>query len=183
MRDDRGVSTTVDYVLALAITSVVVSGLLIAGGGTVADERERVTTDELEVLGGQLAAGFLDADNLASTDGAERAAVRVTLTDRAAGSSYTIQVRNPPSPTGNPYRYDLLLESDAAGVSATVTIRTHHEAVLTGVSGGTVVVRVDDADGDGESELVLESGPLTPPLSAVLPVELGGEFATTTAVI
>jgi hypothetical protein len=171
MRDDRAVSTTLGYVLALAISSLLVSGLLVAGGSFVDDERQRVTTDELEVLGGQLAEGYHDADRLASTSGATNASVRVTLTDRAAGSGYTVTVVERSSPSDEPYHYDLVFESNAADASATVTIRTAHEVAETSVSGGPVVVRTVDTDGDGDVDrLRLESTALTPPVTALLPV-------------
>ena len=170
MRDERAVSTTLGYVLALAISSILVSGLLIAGGSFVNDERQRVTTDELEVLGGQLAEGYHDADRLASTSGATNASVRVTLPGRAAGSGYVVTVVERTSPSDEPYRYDLVFESNAADASATVTIRTDHEVTETSVSGGHVVVRAVDTDGDDDiDELRLESESLTPPLAALLP--------------
>ena len=172
MRDERAASTTLAYVLALAISSLLVSGLLLAGGSFVEGERERVTADELEVLGGQLAEGYHDADRLAATDGAENARVRVPLTDRAAGSGYTVTVVND-SGSDYPYRYDLIFESSVAGASATVTIRTHHETATTSVTGGTLVVGTDDTDADGELELVVESEPLTPPVTTLLPAGVG----------
>lgn len=169
MRDERAASTTLGYVLALAISSLLVSGLLLAGGSFVGGERERVTTGELDVLGGQLAEGFHDADRLASTAGVENARVRVPLSDRAAGSGYTVTVVNQTS-GDYPYRYDLIFESSAADASATVTVRTHHEVVPTSVDGGALVVGTDDTDADPELELVLEDEPLTPPVTTLLPV-------------
>jgi hypothetical protein len=177
MRDERAVSTTVNYVLALAISSLLVSGLLIAGGNFVDGERQRVTSDELAVLGGQLAEGYVDADGLAETGSVDRLAVRVTLAERAAGSGYTVAVVNRSSPTTDPYRYDLVLESEAADVSTTVSVRTNRQAVETTVDGGRVVVRLADPDSDGSDELVLDSDPLTPPVAALLPVGVGGPFA------
>ncbi|KPN31415.1 hypothetical protein SY89_02161 [Halolamina pelagica] len=75
--DDRAVSTTLAYTLTLSITAVLVSGLLIAGGGLIEDQREAITRDELTVSGQQLAGGLEDADRLAGA--AENGIVEVDI--------------------------------------------------------------------------------------------------------
>ena len=49
--DDRAVSTTLGYVLSLAIASILISGLMLATAGFVEGQREQVIRSELEVVG------------------------------------------------------------------------------------------------------------------------------------
>jgi hypothetical protein len=91
--DDRAVSTALGYVLSLAIASLLISGLMLAAGGFVESERERVVRSELEVIGQTLVADVEGADRLASSiDGDVR--VRSSLPRRVGSSTYTIEIRS-----------------------------------------------------------------------------------------
>lgn len=155
--DDRAVSTAVGYVLTLATTALLVSGLLIAAGGLVDDQRERAARTELGVYGQRIAAGVADADRLAATtDASGTARVRVPLPERAAGGGYAVVVRNvSASGDGPPYAYRIDLRSDAAGANVTVAVRTHAPLAEKRLSGGPLAVASRDADDGSTRELVL----------------------------
>lgn len=160
---DRGVSVTVNYVLALAITALLISGLLIAGGDYLEGQRESVTRHQLGVTAEQLAGGIADADRLAA--GGERVSVEIGLPRTVAGSAYRIRVTEVSDPPDQPGEYALLLTSPPVGTSVELTVRTSVPLAERTVEGGTVVVRLH---GDGDtSELVVGSGPVTPALFAV----------------
>ncbi|MFB6109411.1 MAG: hypothetical protein ABEJ60_00855 [Halodesulfurarchaeum sp.] len=86
---DRGVSTVVGYVLNIGIATILIAGLLIAGTGLVADQRERIARTELEVLGNRIAANLETADRLPD-DGT--VTVRMTLPKTVLGSSYRVHI-------------------------------------------------------------------------------------------
>lgn len=159
-RFDRAVSTTVSYVLALTITSLLVSGLLTAGGGYVDAEREQVSRDGLGVAGERLAAGISDADRLASTAdagaGGSTVRVRVALPDRVAGADYAVEVVELAAPADRPDTYELRLSTDSPRVTVRVRVQTDHPLATGRVTGGSLVVRYDPAAG----ELALTSDPL-----------------------
>jgi len=91
LSDSRAVSTTLGYVLSLAIATLLITGLIIAGGGYVDAQREQVIRDELTVVGQQLAADVERADRLVRA-GEAPLTVRVnkTFSDRVTGSNYRV---------------------------------------------------------------------------------------------
>lgn len=171
---------TVNYVLALAITALLISGLLVAGGDYLQGQRESVTRHQLGVTAEQLAGGIADADRLAA-DGDE-VRVEVGLPRTVAGSAYRIRVTNLTHPSDRPNAYALSLTCPAVGTSVELTVRTHARLAERTVEGGAVVVRLrGDA---GASELVVDAGPVTPAafatglgLRAALPVDADGGSA------
>lgn len=111
MTTDRGVSTTVGYVIALGITTVLISGLLVATGGVVDGQQERTTRNALDVLGQRIASNLQAADRLAESDAAT-VAVEIRLPTRIAGSGYTVTVNGSGS--------EVVLESDRVDATARV---------------------------------------------------------------
>lgn len=155
--EDRAVSVTVNYVIALALTAILISGLLAAGGSLLEDRQESVTREEFAVLGEQLAAGIGEADSMATT-GAEDLRVAVRLPDSVAGSSYLVRVTEAASPGVQPGAYVLTFSSPATDVSWNVTVRTDRGIDETQVRGGTVVVVLRDDGGTTEFALVAAEG-------------------------
>lgn len=158
MRDrgtDRAVSTTFGYVLTLAITAVLVSGLLVGTGQYVDGRREQVADRELSVLAERIAARTADADRMARADGgADSARVRVSvgLPRTVAGASYRIEVDDAATPQTTPPTYDITLT--AAGRSVTVAVRTGVDVESGTLSGGPLLVVYDP----GTGTLSFESG-------------------------
>lgn len=140
--DDRAVSTTLAYVLALAITTLLVSGLFVAAGDFVGDERERVVRSELEVVGHTVAAKVEAADRLASANGTAAVAVSADLPERVGGVGYRIAV----APSGS-NRIELWTRNPR--VNVTVRAATNRSLASSTVTGGSVVVEYD-AGGDLE---------------------------------
>lgn len=130
--DARGVTTTLSYVLTLAITATLVSGLLIGAGSVVQDRRDDVARDELRVVGQQLGSRLLSADRLARTD-AEEVRVTASLPRSVAGSRYRVDVT-----AGSPTTLTLrAVESD---VQVAVSIPVETTVVETSLRGGDVAV-------------------------------------------
>lgn len=93
--DERGVSTTVSYAITLVITTLLITGLLTAGGDFVQNQREQATLSELRVLGQQLADDVSAADRLARTaDPDGDVTMQRGLPERVAGSSYRVSLRS-----------------------------------------------------------------------------------------
>jgi len=145
-RCDRGVSVTLNYVLALGISSILVTGLLIAGGGFVEDTRQRVVHSEMTVIGNHIAANLEQADRF----------VQASSGDTTVQINETFQQQV----TGSPYFVRLDDESQQVVVNATeldVSVRVN-TTVQTGfddaafADGGTISVRYDQVD----DELVID---------------------------
>lgn len=161
--DDRGVSTTLGYVLTLTITAILISGLLIAGGTLVEDQRDRIAQEELSVSAEQLASGLSEADRLAESADGGVMAVRIWLPDRVAGGSYTLELTNESTSPNQPARTTIVATAQGANAETTVSIRTSVPVANRTVLGGPLTVSHRDADGDGSRELVVnESRGLAP---------------------
>lgn len=150
---DRGVSTTLSYVLTLSITTLLLAGLLIATGGYVDDRREQIVRSQLEVVGQQTAATIESADHLADTTGtAGSSTVRVSrnLPERIARTGYAIEIRDGSPP-------EVVVSADTRNLNVVVTVPVVVEAPdgvrPVSVQGGDIVV-VYDFDDD---ELVVSS--------------------------
>lgn len=138
--DDRAVSNVFSYTLSLAIAAVLVSGLLIAGGTFVEDQRTSVVRSELEVVGQRLAADVAAADRLVRlSDGDSSVRLTSEVPDAVAGTGYRVDVGTSGGNT-TVFLSSTALEERVAVPVANVT------AVAPGsVQGGDVVVAYDEA--------------------------------------
>lgn len=128
---DRGVSVTVNYVLSLAITAVLISGLLFATANIMEDRQETVLRGELDVVGERISAGIETADRLHRT-GAEEVILEVAAPDRVAGEGYAIEV--------NASRRVVILETADPAVVVEVPFNNETAVVSSTVTGGDVDV-------------------------------------------
>jgi len=135
---DRGVSTAVNYVLTLGITTILVSGLLIAAGGAVDDRRESTTRTALDVAGQRLAANLMSADRLAGTAGTRTVSLTVDLPARIAGSGYTVRVNGSSS--------TLVLEADTVAATRRVSFVASTPVASTTVRGGELRIVLTPTD-------------------------------------
>ncbi|MEF8800034.1 MAG: hypothetical protein V5A56_03255 [Halolamina sp.] len=163
LTDERGVSTTLGYSLTLAISAILITGLLAAGGTLVEDQRERIADEELGVAAEQLASGLGDANRLAGTDTDGVLRVTVWLPDRIAGGEYTMTLANQPTADNQPARGTIVAESQAVDVTVQLSLRTSVPVANRTVTGGPMIVSLRDDDGDGARELVVnESRDIAP---------------------
>lgn len=130
---DRGVSVTVNYVMTLAIATLLLSGLVASTGSILDDRRDTATRAELEVVGQRLAANLQSADRLATAD-AETVEFTVDLPADAAGKQYRIGVE--PSAGVS----ELVLTTEDPPVSVTVSFTNSTDVTASTVTGGQVRV-------------------------------------------
>lgn len=140
--DDRAVSRVLGYAMVLSISTVLVAGLLIAGGTFVDDQRDHVVDSELEVVGQRLAADVATADRLVRMGSGETTVrVATSVPDSIAGSDYNVEVL----PDGG--NSSLLIE--VPRWNRTVTVPVSNTTALAPIrsSGGDLVVEYDRAAG------------------------------------
>lgn len=151
---DRAISTTVGYVITLGITSLLVTGLLIAGGGFVQDTRQGTVQDELEVVGQQLAADIASADRLAAAGGSG-GEVRIDreLPDKVTGRTYSLSIADS---TSGPSKVTLTLSTEDPDVSVDVTVYVQRDVGSATLQGGDVVVELNTGVSPSEIEVSSE---------------------------
>ena len=139
MTEGRGQAITLDYTIGIALSVLLVTGLLVAGGGFVADQRERAARTELRVVGQQVAADFEAADRLANSTEADPT-VRVSrqLPRDVAGAAYRVELVD---------RADPYLELRSSDPAVTVRVEVTNLTAVTGteVAGGPLAVNLTDA--------------------------------------
>ncbi|KAB1188771.1 MULTISPECIES: hypothetical protein [Haloferax] len=136
--NSRAVSTTLGFVLTLSITTILISGIMVAAGGFVAAEHERVTETELEVVGQRLAANIEAADRVVASSGDETVSnveTRLELPNRVAGTTYRISVDNSSN--------QLVLQSVDPEVTVRIPVETETELKNGSVDAGDVAVTYD----------------------------------------
>lgn len=147
MSEDVAQTITLGYTLGLGIAAILITGLLIAGGGFVSDQREAAVRSELEVLGQQVASDIEAADRLAVAAGADATvSLGRTLPQRVAGSTYMVELVAEEDPF-------LRLSSSSPELEIDVAFTNTTAVEASRLDGGPFVVNLTAAD-----ELTLESG-------------------------
>lgn len=147
---DRGVSVTVNYVLTITITTLLLSGLFIASGSLIESQSERAINDEFDVLGERFAADLSTADRLAQTDSTDTTTtVRLTteLPSRVAGTEYSIEIT---TNTETDTSELIFRTSDPEIHSSTRVVTTTDVTAVSGLQGGDLVITYTD---DGRLEV------------------------------
>jgi hypothetical protein len=142
MTGERAVSPVVGYVLTLGISTLLVSGLLIAATGFVDTQREQTTESELQVIGQQVSADIAAADRLHRTDGATDVVIERELPDSVVGSQYTVFVR---SDNDGPTDTYLRLRTVRPEVTVEVGVTSETAVVDSAAGGGKIEIRVTGA--------------------------------------
>lgn len=135
---DRAVSITVNYVLGLAIATLLISGLLVATGGLLEDRTESAARAELRVIGERVAGSVAMADRLARTSGAERVEVESTAPSRVAGTEYSIELEAADE--------ELVLTTDDGDVTVRVPVANTTALADSRAPGGDVEVVLTSND-------------------------------------
>jgi hypothetical protein len=139
--DERAASITLNYVLAIAIATVLVTGILIAGGGFVDDQQRNVVRNELNVVGQRLVADVERVDRMvAAGDDVAAARINRSIPTAAVGERYQVELEAGPDPS-------LVLTSDGADVSVSIPVSNRTPLADSSVGSGSVAVVYDPASG------------------------------------
>ncbi|WP_324756868.1 DUF7266 family protein [Haloarcula sp. GH36] len=131
---DRAVSSTLNYVLSIAIASLLVTGLLFSGTSFVEGQQEQVVRSELRVIGEQINADLQRADRLVvAGDGSTTVRIEQTFPERLTGRTYNIELDSASE------QLILSMNNPDIEVSLPVDLRTSLSSST--VDGGTVTVR------------------------------------------
>jgi PKD repeat protein len=141
--DDRGLSSTISYVLAIGITTLLITSLVFAMGGFLEDETDRATRQQLDALGARLADDVATADRLSRHGG--NASVDVDVPGRVVGVSYTVEVGRE-SACDSP-RFDadtcLVLRATDRRITVRQPLANRSAVSLEGSPGGGITIEAD----------------------------------------
>lgn len=136
---ERATSTALGYTLTLAISTLLVTGLVLSGSTFVETQRELVIRNELEVIGEQVAGQLEQADRLVSA-GVTPDNVRInqTIPDKVAGKSYDVVLEE-----GSPEStLELTTDNPDVSVSLDIPLSTPPPTgSRTSAEGGIIIVQ------------------------------------------
>jgi hypothetical protein len=147
---DRALSTPISHVLAISITTILIIGLLTAGGGYIEEQREFAAARELETIGSRLSAELTRADRLAQETGA--VTIRTEHPDTVSGTSYRVRLINGTDCTERsnvPTETCLVLTTNDMDVETAVPIENETLLSIESVGDGRFVLSSTPTGGSG----------------------------------
>lgn len=91
---DRAISVAVVHGLTLAITAILISGLLLGAGNVLDAQEERVAKAQFDEIGGDVTAQVNSLDRLNQTGTAVNVTVRPEYPERVGGETWTMSLIN-----------------------------------------------------------------------------------------
>jgi hypothetical protein len=89
---DRSVSVALTHVLTLAITIVLLTGLVVGAGQLLDDQEDRAARDQFSGIGSDVVSHIHAVDRLGRTGESVTVTVRPTYPDRVVGAAYTVNI-------------------------------------------------------------------------------------------
>jgi len=93
-RDTRAVSMALNYTMAIGITTILTTGLLISAGSLLESQQERVARQQADEIGADLLAHADRLDRINDSTESSRTAVQLEYPSTLAGRSYTVAFEN-----------------------------------------------------------------------------------------
>jgi len=137
--DERGISTVISHVLSVAITTLLIMGLVAGATGFLDIQKDRAAEKELRTVGTQLASELAAADRLARTSNA------VTVTshqpETVAGSTYTVTLESCPAGAC------VILAAAEYDYTTNISVHNQTELSLTATGDGAFQITADGGTG------------------------------------
>jgi len=142
-REDRAVSTAITHAMAVGITTLLITGLLVGSSQMIEDRRQLVTERGLEDIGSSLTSEIVRMDQFNTTN--TNVSITSTNPEHIAGSGYDVEILDRSSGSPPPYSYVMYLNSSAGSLTVEVPVRfqTDTEVCAGHADGGTVVIEYD----------------------------------------
>ena len=141
--DERSLSVTLNYVLVLGITAILISGLVLAGGIFVENQRNSAIRGELTVIGTHMASNVEQVDRYVEAGRDPSSAyVNQTFQRQVTGQNYIVQL-DPND--GEPLPPQLVLSAAGTDVSVRVNVTVQTEVAETSAEGGTISVSYEQS--------------------------------------
>jgi hypothetical protein len=139
--DDRAVSVAVNHVLAIAITTIMITSLLYGAGNVLDDQSDRATQNQLRTIGDRLANQVTTAESVAKRNGGS-AVVQTDHPRRIVGDNYRVELV-PGGDCGLSTTGCLRLSMTDGGTERTTPVRVD-EIQRSSVSGGPIAIVYDE---------------------------------------
>ncbi|MBX0284863.1 DUF7266 family protein [Haloarcula salinisoli] len=88
--DSRAVSITLNYTIAIGITTLLTTGLIIGAGGLLESQQERVARQQADEIGADVLSQADRLDRIHESTASSETTVQLEYPSRLVGSTYTI---------------------------------------------------------------------------------------------
>jgi hypothetical protein len=137
MNDSRGTSITITYSMTVAVSSLLVMGLIFSAGGMLDQQQDRAIREQLQDLGTRVTSELLHTDRLVTTTtSSDRVRLRTNLPNAVAGSGYRVELVT----SGTPTVSTVYLNSTSTSISVPVEIDTQTDVCPAIANGGQLIV-------------------------------------------
>jgi len=128
---DRAVSSTVEFVLTLAVATALMGGLIIGATNMTERQHGNAVESQMQIVGHQIAGGIESADRVVATSRTiSTFAVERDLPDRLVNARYTVEITTSA----------VLITTDAVDRSTRVAFDTETPVSPTSVNGGDLAI-------------------------------------------
>lgn len=153
-RDDRGVSIALTHALTLAITTILVGGLLLSSGPFLEAQEQRVSQDQLSEIGSNVATQVATLDRLADSGDDVTTTVTVQYPNRIVDThTYTVELRT--IDDGGDERALVQISSPGVDRASSFQLNTEAEIEDSTTDGPRVEISLCD---DGEDSTITLDG-------------------------
>jgi hypothetical protein len=172
-RDDRAVSIAVTHILTIGITTILISGLLVAGSGLLESEKDSATRSELRTIGNRMVGEMISANQSAPDQTGESIILEVNHPSQVAGNNYRVSIDD--SCSGIPGHSSvpcLILDPGKDQNSVQIPLDPGMEPFIDSgtVTGGSFYIKVERT-GPGTVEISISNDEPSPHLTPI------GEYA------
>lgn len=122
--DTRAASIPITHALTIAITALLLAGLLLGAGGFIDRQQDRVARGQLAAVGGDVLDLVHGLDRLNATGETVRATIEPTYPRTVAGSPYTVSLVTAATGATPDTRATLYLNSSAVSQPIRLTVVT-----------------------------------------------------------
>lgn len=91
--DTRATSFTIGYTIDVAITMIVITGVIVGVSGFIADQQHKAVQQQTDVISDRVASAVSGVDDVGSVDGRTNASMQVYAPDSIVTGQYTIGIR------------------------------------------------------------------------------------------
>ena len=138
---DRAVSVAITHALTVAITAVLISGLLIGAGQLLDEQEDRAATEQFSEIGGDLLSHINSLDRLNGTGNEVNVTVEPNYPGQVVGNPYQINITDDDSSYPFDTEYALVITSDVLDQPRQYPLNTTADLDETArVQGGEVLI-------------------------------------------
>jgi hypothetical protein len=138
--DTRATSITVTYTMTVAISAVLIMGLLVSAGGLVDRQRERLTQLQFEDIGTEVTSELVAVDQFVTASGEDSVSNRLTLPTHVAGNPYDLVLTTAGATA------TLSVAAGGGSTSLSFDLQPQSDVCPTAIDGGAILVRYNATD-------------------------------------